>query len=1201
MSYGAPQVWFYNASLQRLYDNGGSLSTTTGDGSIIASSVRMRQQFRRISWGSFRIPPDDVANYPLIQVGHIAVMHTSVHTQPRRLGAFTIKEVNIIVDGNVPMLEIAGPGLEDELARTIVTTPIGWQSINTELIAANFGADQTALWVEDSTGFEDGDDLSIRLYSDESTRRPGIPNRAVLWRGVQIGNPDVDDFGSLDRIDIDPPPGFAGLGNKYILQASDYRNPTTADITAILAFAGWSVTVQGGGSGTQTGTSHPANGSTVMELLNTTADITGEWWRPSIPFIGSSPPTRELEWRQSSDSSGVTLVMPGQATVASLVTSTSHAIIESFSREYSDERVSKIYPTGGGSSDGSISLLDLPSGTTPSAGFTLDLNYETGMGGLSYNTTAAALAPVVRSEIVDFPNISPEGISEGAREVAAEQLLAAAEEYLLARNEAFRFYRVTCVSNVSFKLGQTVDFEWADHNLDLDIDDLYIIEINTQVGDDGVIRDALVLSEVLIPRIKGAALLVDMVANAGGLLRTTSSPSVGFRPNLPVIGAGYTDIQIGTSAPPGALTLAGNELSFAAYSDAGAGNRVMATNAQGGAQLNRLGLGTAMPDAAGHLWLTGDLKFDGEQTINTLTASKLWIKAGADIEIEPVGDLILDPAGKDLLIGSNTRMRFVNTGNIDTDAGALTLQAATDLVLDPDSNSVKTAANVDILTNDFSGGFLGTGWRITDGGVGEFRTLIADELHVTHFTMEHAVATGRSLWITPGASKLTRDFTVPIGLSATTTIYVEDIPGAPGVQVFPTDSYVMLRYFRYEQPDGHLEIYNIWGQVSGYSNLPNSSEQSYTFTSRWYGNYESGTHSGNPNNQIIARGAPVLGFGSSGDGFVAITAADHESDPNTPNIRVVTWTTNPYQPIYRKLRVAIGNIHGATDAEEYGFWVGDGTGSDDAQIMASDVTGLQVNNVPILITDSGSPRIKLDPTVPSIAIGSGLPTAPQAGGDGFWVGLHDGQYMARIGGTPTSSKPALIWNGNSLSVRNTAGDPVMVFDGSGDSYFAGEMSVGAGGSIVAGETVFDEDGLQVGSADFGTGSNPDQRVRFMHGGSQVGAIEGFGNAYEGVYMYGGPSIASNYGMVTISDVDGVVLTSDMTTVTADMTIGSGLCIGSADDSDLRGGVVVMEVKSGTGTGTVPTPASGVALFHYNGYFYYRTAGGTLYQLNRTAV
>ncbi len=94
--------------------------------------------------------------------------------------------------------------------------------------------------------------------------------------------------------------------------------------------------------------------------------------------------------------------------------------------------------------------------------------------------------------------------------------------------------------------------------------------------------------------------------------------------------------------------------------------------------------------------------------------------------------------------------------------------------------------------------------------------------------------------------------------------------------------------------------------------------------------------------------------------------------------------------------------------------------------------------------------IRLDPQVPSIAVGAGVPTGYNAG-DGIWFGRDAGAYKARIG---AASGVGLRWTGSALEIRNSANAAVIELDGSGNSRFAGAMTIGTSGGIWQGTGTF---------------------------------------------------------------------------------------------------------------------------------------------------
>lgn len=103
------------------------------------------------------------------------------------------------------------------------------------------------------------------------------------------------------------------------------------------------------------------------------------------------------------------------------------------------------------------------------------------------------------------------------------------------------------------------------------------------------------------------------------------------------------------------------------------------------------------------------------------------------------------------------------------------------------------------------------------------------------------------------------------------------------------------------------------------------------------------------------------------------------------------------------------------------------------------------------VINSSEEAIRLDPQAPSVAVGRGLPTGYEGGGDGFWVGADAGLYKLRIG---KASGVGLRWTGTAVELRNSMNAAVIELDSSGNSRFAGPMTLGAAGGIWQGTGTF---------------------------------------------------------------------------------------------------------------------------------------------------
>jgi hypothetical protein len=124
-------------------------------------------------------------------------------------------------------------------------------------------------------------------------------------------------------------------------------------------------------------------------------------------------------------------------------------------------------------------------------------------------------------------------------------------------------------------------------------------------------------------------------------------------------------------------------------------------------------------------------------------------------------------------------------------------------------------------------------------------------------------------------------------------------------------------------------------------------------------------------------------------------------------------------------------------------------------VITADWTGARLRLRWEYAINANEEAIRLDPSIPSLAVGNPLPTDPQTGGDGFWTGAIDGGYALRIGGA-LNSAPQLLYNGASgrLAFRSTTGEEKIVLDVDGSAYFGGPMTIATGGGIWQGTGSF---------------------------------------------------------------------------------------------------------------------------------------------------
>ena len=135
----------------------------------------------------------------------------------------------------------------------------------------------------------------------------------------------------------------------------------------------------------------------------------------------------------------------------------------------------------------------------------------------------------------------------------------------------------------------------------------------------------------------------------------------------------------------------------------------------------------------------------------------------------------------------------------------------------------------------------------------------------------------------------------------------------------------------------------------------------------------------------VAKGAFILDYGVSGNGWHEITAIDGIYGGNSPYSRVVQWTGHPATGAV--VRTQDGNLKGIFGASnEFGFFAGDGVTVNNKYIRISNL-GAKFNNIPIELYTAGVQKVNID-----------------SGGVNLWIGT-------------SSADKRLTWDGATLSVK----------------------------------------------------------------------------------------------------------------------------------------------------------------------------------------
>lgn len=153
---------------------------------------------------------------------------------------------------------------------------------------------------------------------------------------------------------------------------------------------------------------------------------------------------------------------------------------------------------------------------------------------------------------------------------------------------------------------------------------------------------------------------------------------------------------------------------------------------------------------------------------------------------------------------------------------------------------------------------------------------------------------------------------------------------------------------------------------------------------------------------------------------------------NAPYVQIVTWATAPVAA-NKTLRTRFGNIRGVTGTLEYGLFAGDYANKRYVRLTDQNA---ELVGLPLLLYDGATNTVKIDPTVPSIALGSTLPSA-YGTGTGIWMGKDSGAYKFRVG---NPSGEYFRWDGTNIAIVGGGGNAtidstgVTITAASGSSY-----------------------------------------------------------------------------------------------------------------------------------------------------------------------
>lgn len=746
---------------------------------------------------------------------------------------------------------------------------------------------------------------------------------------------------------------------------------TKTDIKQAMSYAGWSwVYDPQGYASTQTGTFTTPNGAHLLQVLQQIASQSGEYfWR--------TPGTSKIFWARAPRTVGHPQY-GGQVILRKWDTTISHDWQNAYilpgasMRTETYERVTRVRPTGAGSGDETLTLKDLPAGYTPYAGYTIDGEY------LVNTAQEAGGDYVAKDLDFTWLDAANDSIAsrELAAQMLAKAAHVWIQERLTERKiitcEVISHVPIYPVATVYVEeqfYGKTGTYYVMSSTAVLRGENLiYQLELSDKKAP--LLDDARILTEytlnhqrqrnaVSAPRRNSRAMdrqstgstspgdhdpvtalnsAITVTGQAVGVqLGTPSGLQIdnGLKLDNTIAGAGLSIsnkiMAVDLAVPSGLLlssglqvdnTIAGDGLTItnkvlAVGTGANSGVNVTAdaisitagtitkatTNANSGGTHTHAVTTTDNAKTTPNTILAGSAA--GDLTTRYVTADRVY----TPMVLSSSGEILIDPANG--VTSNDGNLSFIGARAISTTSGSLTLQPATDLMIQPSGNATILNPSVTLKTNHWSSGFLGTGWGVTYAGAADFRSIYADELRVTSFIADTARVQVGSEYIVPSMGLISRLFTIPAAGSSA-TLYIEDAPGLPDLPLFVANDWVLLRMV--SRVSNTLKVFNIWGQVTTYTDLTNG-EQSWTFTTRSVNSSAIGW--------TVPIGSTALSFGKSGAGWIWSTTTE---PGGSPYIGMTTWQgANPYDEGNRTHRIRLGQLLNLSAVNEWGLQAGSGT------------------------------------------------------------------------------------------------------------------------------------------------------------------------------------------------------------------------------------------------------------------------------------
>lgn len=431
-----------------------------------------------------------------------------------------LADLNTFADGDEIMIPLDDGSLGDDSHRTKITN-----------VALSEDELYTTLTIEDPMpGEADGGNIVyVPIAQKGDTIK--IKRNGGAWFYAHIINDPAKN-----KIEIYPAYAETINAGNDVEIISGIEPLTTGDITAIMApavAAGWSLT----GTTSTGGSAHNPTGAKISDLLMKTAEKTGDYFY--IKQTDATAPSRLLEWKADPVASGVTLLLPTQATAAANFQLTTSGLLDSFEDLGEANLVSRITGTV------TDETVHLGLATTIDANY--PRSYENGAWVIKNKALDADLDGIYRvHRFINFSDIEPISSSEAARADTAQALYDACVEYLQKNTGSNHYYKAGTVIHGNILPGRSLTVTYAEAEWSINTT-LYVSEESISVSSTkgGIRRHELILSNTS-PRELFTQSQKLMKATAIGSATTTTSGGGGTGGGIGITDHGQLTGLIGT-------------------------------------------------------------------------------------------------------------------------------------------------------------------------------------------------------------------------------------------------------------------------------------------------------------------------------------------------------------------------------------------------------------------------------------------------------------------------------------------------------------------------------------------------------------------------------------------------------------------------------------------------------------------------------